>query len=67
MAVTTGPRGGVSVRRLAVDWQTWGLWAALLVGIGLELLTPGTPLAAFLLVPVVASAALIRWHDGIGS
>ena len=60
MAVTTGPRGGVSVRRLAVDWQTWGLWAALLVGIGLELLTPGTPLAAFLLVPVVASAALGR-------
>lgn len=59
-AVITGPKGGVSVRRPIVDWQMWALWAALLAGMGLELLTPGTPLSAFLLIPVVSSAALGR-------
>lgn len=51
----------MSLRRSTVDWQTGGLWVALLACMALEVLTPRTiPLSPFLIIPVVASAALGR-------
>ena len=59
-AVITGPKGGVSDAATDCRLADVGSVGCLVGWHGLELLTPGTPLSAFLLIPVVSSAALGR-------